>query len=1364
MTDAELLALIEECDPADLTSDEIARLRAAAETSPQVARAVRERVALDERLFHSLGQPSLPVERILARAHAGASRRGWPWLLAIAVLVLFAGGVVAWLPRATVREAAVREDEAPPRTTEPEAADPLRQQPAPEPPLPAEPAPVEARVEPRPVVDDPAGTGSQPPATTAPAPRSDRDPWAIDPELAALADRSPEELLLQLTDPARPPLSAADVAKWLEPVPDAPGGKPRGDLSDGRLAGLYRLRPPLTAGTCLRITIDDFRRLRILAWSGTSGAMVASYQWLNPDLAPWAGFTTTRTNASPLPTGLVLAARDDGRGCRVGSASPVTIDLRHENGLLTLSHGDLRWLDVPMVARPTEVYLELALSRPRRLEMIPAVKLTPLPVADTDRAELPLGDLAGDDGGATLTAEGKKQPAWPMLRLPPASGPREVIVRVDSWDVGTGIAVGDGDGKPTQLFIVRSTQHDKTQRVLWAAAVGDNRLEADARPEKNLYAFTGSATWLKFLQRGGRLDVFMSGDGIRWTHMHEGPASTPGAIASIGPCAVAHDSRRSITIGSVQLGSFPRLAAAAPPEALREIADGCGRERVIEILEDIWRRSLTAGLETDAALALLDEIATLAPVWESAADAIRVRDWYADIGRRLGKDEDPRPYTSIAWRQQAAPLLCWHRHWFFPDALARSEACGHLVFGRWDELNALGRRVVVFDLTGTQRPLPFYDWASRVRGGPRIDAWRHPLDVAVGKDAERVVDDMKAAIADDDVVRGCELIVAAGAEGDRGLVADWSDPDLAVSLTTFIDTLMRDEPRIRDTMRKAFTDRATLRLRQAIDTADAGLLEAVALQYPGTAPAAEAHLSLGDRRLAAGEWGLARWHYRAAREADAEIGVARREAANAIATAAEGTATLPSQGGNAADRVAIGAASLPAAGWRELATEIVAAREASRPFNRFGMPTTSVTALPPEGAYELIPRARMEGDVGAGHGQVPAEYTVSAGPPADVVDWVARQMGVTVAGPRLIVSNRFHVSAHDAATGAVQWRTGLGGEVGLAHAQPGQPMRPVVGRDHVYVRRLTKNGAVLAALQSSDGKLAWQTKPAREGWAVVSDPVLGDGSLRAVTASPGIGGQSFAVAVFSSMTGDILDERELFTIRAAANELETSCQLWPMDESFIVVAAGSVACLDPMGGVRWVRREPWIPPAADPSWRMQAQEPPLRVGDALVVVQPAVPAVVAIDAASGRVRWKRAVTGVRRSLGITMAGDRRLVVLAAATSLLALDAATGKTDWQTDLPNLLDGCLASPAGVLVTVHEAVPNTKESIPVLVWLDGDTGAGGHRAPLDALKSQLPRLGPFVEAGGKFWAFSGAGPAEATRTIGELTAKTSPPAAGP
>ena len=70
MTDSELIELIREKDPDDLTVEECDALRAAVRRSPALLREAADRIRLEQHLAHGLGRPQVSVEKILARAAA----------------------------------------------------------------------------------------------------------------------------------------------------------------------------------------------------------------------------------------------------------------------------------------------------------------------------------------------------------------------------------------------------------------------------------------------------------------------------------------------------------------------------------------------------------------------------------------------------------------------------------------------------------------------------------------------------------------------------------------------------------------------------------------------------------------------------------------------------------------------------------------------------------------------------------------------------------------------------------------------------------------------------------------------------------------------------------------------------------------------------------------------------------------------------------------------------------------------------------------------------------------------------------------------------------------------------------------------
>jgi outer membrane protein assembly factor BamB len=91
-------------------------------------------------------------------------------------------------------------------------------------------------------------------------------------------------------------------------------------------------------------------------------------------------------------------------------------------------------------------------------------------------------------------------------------------------------------------------------------------------------------------------------------------------------------------------------------------------------------------------------------------------------------------------------------------------------------------------------------------------------------------------------------------------------------------------------------------------------------------------------------------------------------------------------------------------------------------------------------------------------------------PPKQEVDYIAAQFAVAFTDRRMIVSNRFQVSAYDLKDGKRAWQSALGAEQGATFQWPGVPMSPVVTDQRIFVRRLLSTGPELACLDAEDGR------------------------------------------------------------------------------------------------------------------------------------------------------------------------------------------------------------------------------------------------------------------------------------------------------
>lgn len=1079
MTDAELLAMIDERHPEDFTPAEIAALAEAARRSPRIAQECRDRIDLEQCLHHALGRPRIPVVPLFARAVRRASRPRLPGRWAalgglLAVVALLAAIATARVSRRGGVAPATGGAPSPPAVETAETAGGRKAE-----------AEAAAALPTAPPTEEPAAAAA---AGIARGPAA--EPPGIDAAAQAAAHRSPADLLFPPPPPPARGLSLRDANRWLERAPDRDGTLEAVQINQAphvKLSGAHRLRPQLAPDRMLRIVVHDLEALRIQAWHGTAGAVFATRGWGGP----WAAYALSRPADTARPTVVALRDRDDGRMRRTNPQRPMTIDVRHENGLLTLSRGDVRIVAAALAAAPTEVIVE-GTAVVRELQSIPPLPLPAAAVRAIDAAggaeQLPIGDAAawivsadqggsfaaGADGRATLAAEANGRPIHALLPIDLA-GPRAVVVRLEACDPGTGVVLGDESGRPRHQFAVVANQHDPSLRTLLPVQVGDNRLEGGPQPFDEPIAALGPQPWLRFVHCGGELKCDISADGTHWVRAVDPIPNVP-PFRSIGLSAAAHASRRTIALARLETRGFGPLAAFPGFAAL---GGDCPRDRALEVLETIREESQRTSRTTDERLRLLDEIAALAPVWRGPADAARLAAGYAEIGR-LASGAGERPYSQIALRQQTSPLACRDPFEFFPVGLARDEFCELLVAGRWNDLHALARRAEFFNLPGTP---PLFAWAAQATADGRLADAAQPLVLEPTKSGATIEADLRTALAEDDMARACEVIAAAADEG-VGLVPAPGDADLFADIPALATWLMRAEPRFAAAIREHLGPRARLRLRRAVETGDAELLENVTNHAPGTAASGEAHRLLGDRALAAGRFALARRHYRAALECgDPEI--------------AAGTA----------------------------------------------------------------PGARL----------------------ATPLDQAA------------------------------------------AAASAPQPAVP-------------------------------------EGWAACSATVFIDGVLHACLAAKERDEWVVVLGAFSPATGDLRHTRPLVRLRAVAGEAAPACLLGRIDESLVVLCAGGLVCCDPEGHVRWMRRQAFVPPAIDPLWKSQPLAPPLAADGTLFVVQPGAPAILAVDAGSGRVVWKRGCDGARRVLGVNESPGGRVVLVETAAGTAAFRAADGRRE------------------------------------------------------------------------------------------------------
>src|SRR5690348_5620660 len=101
MTDGQLVALVEETPPDELSAEQIALLRRRLPHSSELREALAEQLRLEQTLNAALGAPQVSIDWIIAQAAAGSAATGgigrlFGWGPATAVVIAIATvGVVA---------------------------------------------------------------------------------------------------------------------------------------------------------------------------------------------------------------------------------------------------------------------------------------------------------------------------------------------------------------------------------------------------------------------------------------------------------------------------------------------------------------------------------------------------------------------------------------------------------------------------------------------------------------------------------------------------------------------------------------------------------------------------------------------------------------------------------------------------------------------------------------------------------------------------------------------------------------------------------------------------------------------------------------------------------------------------------------------------------------------------------------------------------------------------------------------------------------------------------------------------------------------------------------------------------------------
>jgi outer membrane protein assembly factor BamB len=1406
MNDEQLIQLVQETPPEELSVEEIELLRARASKSPELRNALAAHLHFDQFLNGTLSRLQLSVDQVLRHGQPAASSRSrfyrWRWGLAALLVLVSAAGALVTLNRRAANEAVLIAEKA-------------RQEAA------ASKA-------------EPTNPTAAPTAKSEPAAMPETPPAAV-PVAVTAADKQREAArwLAKVNGPARSfqescfdefsdsavGVSLPDLSQWWETVKgrQQPVQAGRKKIAGQSLQGLFKLRPAWTAGTTLRLALVDGDQVRLCFWNGNEGLAL---QYYDRQGQTWAAYTVRRKSPQQEAELLALVATDGERFRRTGRGA---IELRYQTGRLILSRGDILLLSAPLEKQPDAVTLETvqgqALLAGMALVPSPAFPLAtseqkPEDVVTADQmkwqSDLPTGAVMKNlaDGGVELSGQDLAKPAWILTKID-EPGLREVTFELEDPQPGTSICLGSADGPP-RLHLsfygdrVATDRKQKTDATVLAWGAPVERQRGPNLDKQRPLPLLGQRQWVRLLVGAGAIKCWISADGIQWARVLDPIRFKDSLASSVGVCCGVGKTPHAIKLRSVAIRRLPHIEGLVPAAlrgralALSDARDmGNWLQRVLEgqppdVDAVTWRiacavRTLAAGADGEVAravlrgllsdlrsdarlaqnplgsleerLALLDELSLVADTSDPAAAAALV-DSYQHVGLEELRRGARRPYTRIRKSLMESPLWTQTPVDAMPWLLVRSEILQLVYADAWEDLQMLCRQLQFFSasaygensrLPEREQTMAWADWAEALaqRNRPTEQAqhglvipatWRHPLVVQFGKEGYNVLAELEAALAGGAFKDACQIISSVTAQQAIGLLPNSQDPALLVSLPGAVALAMHDHTPLRQTMQDQFGPLGQLRLRQAIGDDDPEAVEALTIQFYGTRAAADAHVWLGDRAMARGDFVRAEGRYRSAL-AQFSSGD-QREIQARIRLAA---AMLGREAGEpVADDLQLGTTQLSPDEFEKLVSDMRArhaAQAASGEAAAMSAPSLAAV-VPPPGSFALEPWAKLGEQFGRD-------------PNANVhrnLDWTAYQLAVTIAPPRMIVSNRFQVAAYELESGKQQW-TGTLEEPGRTHQWSLVPMRPVVAGSTIYVRRLLNTGPELVALDVESGKLLWRS---RRGESVASDPVFVAGKLLAATLNSSsqeilqVSMTSFDVA-----TGQIISQQPLAQFRGITGR-ELPCQIAVAADSLLVTAAGCVLACDLEGQPSWLRRETWLGGLIDPRSAQQHYQPPVVSGEWCFVAQPGVPSVTCLQSRSGRMRWQQSCCDLVRILGLV---ESRLL-LQTSSGVVALAADTGKPLWYYDAEDLLEAQLLDDRGRLLISQLEPVGVKQARTRLMWLDSATGKEQGRSTLDGWQSPMPRLGPAAAYRDRLWLFAGLDDRDPKRQILEVKALSKTP----
>lgn len=1184
---------------------------------------------------------------------------------------------------------------------------------------------------------------SKTPAVDAKPPWTDQlaappEPWRV----AALSPFPP--------DSAMPGVDT--LRQWLTTAPQTPAPAIRwSNTSLGRcggFSGIAQLAPTIDSPTAIRMQLHTGRPFQLHLFHKTNGVSLVRLS-----SGQWFGYRVSRHGSAPQPARRWLASTDDSRLLRKGSKLPFDVCLL--DGAVTLTLGEVEILRVACDGLPNQVYLEgeaavqgLALRRlsepPPRLDLQRDWKaVRPVALEWTTNAPHSGQLTIAGDGSATLAVAGEVRPCFAWMSHDDL-GLRLIELQLSDIKPGAAVFLGEQGQAHSFIRFVRNTRDGE----LCAVLRGDHVVELNVgHYSDRQVASIPDSIRLRLAGGDGMLRAWISHNGRNWASL--GFASHgKSRIDSIGlSCAPnVETSIRIDTLRTAQLSAIHQLADAdlltratassQPDLAVWQVETLASRPTEIDL--EAWRRATAVRslqrwtdreFQGPLLLNLLDETPTRS--LQSVLDAALVLNLTADSQRLSGllsraeqAVDDAVPLGEVTRRVLMTPWISQHRSVFPSDEFLRQRLLLNIHHRDWEAVADLSRRAEVHDW-GSR--LPLLPWAESMltRHAPQLagrreassgNRWPEAVVEELDRDAYNVTAELYAALEGENAELAAEIAAAIRDGGGSGLAPAPHDPGLLISVAAALNDLAQQRGDIAQLIAEQHRDLAQLRLQQAIDAADVNGLQTLAEQFSASPIGGRASLWLGDHHLSIGRFAAAAAHYQRAARFPQLAEDAKGRAALAQAMLGKPVDERNSSG------VGFSATQYDANDFNQLIGSLVDRHRTQ----------ASTQQLPAPAKIEVQFADKLDGLVGKSPNQSLVRESQRY-----AADWPVRHLATQTADNILYVSNRFQVAAYNLTDGKRRW---------ISENSLGEPLRsqdwfltqtkPLVDEDAVYCRFLYGPGPLLAKLDRESGKVIWRTQLDGSEF-VVSDPWMLESRIWALVVRRGQQNSQLHLAEFDVDTGIARLGRRLFDLRDSWWR-SRYCAATPTMGGFVVATSGAVAFCEHEGQPRWLRRRESLPTDLEAAWPQQRFYSPIVKEEAVYHLNPGSRSILAIDVASGRLRWTRMI---ENALAVEHVGADDVIVRT-ESSLISLDRDNGSTRWTAPLSDLQEAVTSGESTIAAVHVRAGKRNREATPVLTWIDRSSGRRIHEAALSGLVNSQPYLGPLIPTAKGFLTFYGSG----------------------